>query len=119
MSYYARNHLQDDWATQGLVETQARVRAAEYEARWYFDRATRRQKAEFDATMHTLLGITGPRADRARDRARARWQGEIAEVRALLEATETCLIESGEISTELDERWSALIERDEAVVAAE
>jgi hypothetical protein len=112
MSHYARNHLQDDWASQAHAETAQRVQAAETEAAWYFDRATKREKAEFDAAMRSMLGVTGPRADRARDRARARWQDVTAKAHTLLEATIECLLATGEVSAELDERWTALIDRD-------
>lgn len=112
MSHYARNHLQDDWATQSLGDSQTRLQAAEHAAGWYFDQATKRQRAEFEATMRALLGMTGPRANRARDCARARWHVATAEARALLDVTIECLLESGEVSTDLDERWTALIDRD-------
>jgi hypothetical protein len=114
MSYYARNHLQDDWGSQTRAEIEQRVRAAETEAAWYFDKATKHEKAEFDATMRALLGVTGPRADRTRERARTRWQDATAEARSLLDATIECLLDAGEVSAELDERWTALIDRDAA-----
>jgi hypothetical protein len=119
MSYYARNHLQDDWATEAAADTQARVQQAEREAGWYFDQATKHQKAEFDATMHALLGVTGPRANRTRGAARTRWQQDTAEARALLDATVECLLQSGEVSGELDEQWTALIDNAAGAIAAE
>jgi len=117
MSYYARNHLQDDWTSDAHADMQRRVRHAEQEASWYFDRATRREKAEFDAAMHSLLGVTGPRADRTRERVRARWREATAEARVLQDATIECLLQSGEVSAELDEQWTALFDR--GVVANE
>ena len=116
MSYYARNHLQDDWAGDSLADMQARVQAAEREAGWYFDQATRREGQAFQAAMRALLGVTGPRGNRARDAAKAGFQAATAEARALLEATVACLLETGEVSTELDEQWTALIERETASV---
>jgi hypothetical protein len=118
MSHYARNHLQDDWAQQARAEIEQRVQAAETEAAWYFDQATKRKKAEFDTTMRAMLGVTGPRADRGRDRARARWQDATAEARTLLEATIECLLTTGEVSAEFDARWTALIDRDAAAKEA-
>ena len=111
MSHYARNHLQDDWAQQTRAEIEQHVQAAETEAAWYFDRATKREKAEFDATMRAMLGVTGPRADRARDQARARWRNVTAEAHTLPETTIECMLASGEVSAELDERWTALFNR--------
>jgi hypothetical protein len=112
MSYYAHNHLQDDWASHAHEETRRRVQAAEEEAGWYFDRAVRGEKAEFDAAMRSLFGVTGPRADRDRARVRRRWQETTAGAHALLDATIECLLATGELSAELDKKWTALIEAD-------
>jgi hypothetical protein len=109
MSYYARNHLQADWAAQARHETGLRVQAAEQEAGWYFDKATACEKAEFDAAMRALLGVAGPRADRSRERLRRRWRERTAEADALREATIECLLATGEVSAELDARWTTLI----------
>jgi hypothetical protein len=111
MSFYTRNHLQDDWAADGAADMQARVLDAEREAGWYFDRATEPQRAEFDAAMRALLGTTGPRANRARDAARSRFRQATAAACALLETSIDCLLESGELSADLDEQWTILIER--------
>ena len=118
MSHYARNHLQDDWASDAAADMQRRVQAAEKEAGWYFDQATKLEKAEFDAAMHSLLGVTGPKGNRAREQARARWRSATAEARALFEVTIECLLQSGEVSAELDEQWTALIDRDGAMKEA-
>jgi hypothetical protein len=114
MSYYARNHLQDDWASHDAAEMQRRVQAAETQAGWYFDQATKREKAAFDTAMRSLLGVTGPQGNRARERVRTHWRDSTADARALLEATIECLLARGEVSVELDAQWTALIERDMA-----
>lgn len=119
MSFYARNHLQDDWDSPARDALGCRVQAAEREAAWYFDRATAAEKAEHDAQMRALLGVTGPRADRARADARARFRTATAAARALLEATIDCLLSTGEVSAELDARWTVLIDGDAAREAAE
>lgn len=116
MSHYARNHLQDDWASYGVAEMQQRVQEAEKEAGWYFAQATTREKAEFDAAMHSLLGVTGPRADRAREHARRRWREATADANALLELTIACLLAYGEVSAELDTQWTALFDQNAAAV---
>jgi hypothetical protein len=118
MSYYARNHLQDDWASGASEDMQRRVQAAEKEASWYFDQATKHEKAEFDAAMEVLFGVTGPRANRGRERARTRWRDATGQARALLEATIECLLATGEVSGELDEQWTALIDHDAAAKEA-
>ena len=115
MSYYARNHLQDDWASHDAADMQRRVQAAENEAGWYFDRSTKHAKAEFDAAMRCLLGVTGPRANREREQARTRWREATADAQLLLEATIACLLASGEVSAELDAQWTALCDRDPEV----
>jgi hypothetical protein len=120
MSHYARNHLQDDWATDAAADMQARVQNAEHEAGWFFDLATASQRAEFEASMRALLGTTGPRANRARDTARSRFRQSTTEARALLEASIDCLLDNGELSAELDEQWTTLIEHGSQLpVAAE
>jgi hypothetical protein len=118
MSHYAHNHLQDNWAAHGAAEMQVRVQEAETTAGWYFDQSTRPDKAEFDAAMRALLGVTGPRANRDRDAAKARWQGATREARSLFDATVDCLLRSGELSSELDEAWTALIDRRATAMAA-
>jgi hypothetical protein len=117
MSHYARNHLQDDWASHAHADMEQRLEAAERQASWYFDRATKREKAVFDTTMQALFGTTGPRANRARERARTRWCDATAEARMLHESTVECLLASGEVSAELDEQWTALFDRDESAEA--
>jgi hypothetical protein len=112
MSYYARNHLQDDWASHDAADMQRRVQQAEKEAGWYFDQATKREKMEFDAAMRSLLGVTGPKGNRAREQARTRWREATTCARVLLEATIECLLQNGEVSAELDEQWTALCDRD-------
>jgi len=105
-------HIMDDER-----EFQAKAARCEQDAGWYFDQATKREKAEFDATMHGLLGMTGPRWDRARDAAKAKWREDTAEARALFDRTVDCLMETGEVSDELDALWTELIDR-EAVAGA-
>lgn len=110
-------HIMDDER-----EFQARAARCDQEANWYFAQATKREKAEFDATMKGLLGVTGPRWDRAREAARAKWRKDTAEAAALLDRTVDCLMETGEVSDELDALWTELFDRNavaEAMEAAE
>lgn len=89
-----------------------KLERCELDANWYFTQATKFQKAEFDATMHSLLGVTGPRWNRARDAAKAKWQASTVEAAALFDLTVECLMQSGEVSSELDDLWTALIDRE-------
>src|SRR5437868_3597852 len=111
MSHYTRNHLQGSWTADACSDMRARVQNAEDEAGWYFDRATEPQRAEFEAAMRGLLGTTGPRANRARDAARSHFRQSTAQARTLLEASIDCLLANGELSAELDEQWTVLIEQ--------
>lgn len=112
MSHYARNHLQDNWAADAQADYQRRLQNAEQEAGWFMAQATKTAKAEFDATMKGLLGMTGPKWDRARDAAKAKWQADTAEASALCDRTVECLLATGEVSAELDAEWTTLCELD-------
>lgn len=85
-----------------------RVEQAEITAGWFFDQATKAQKAEWNATLHSLLGMTGPKWDRLRDAARAKWNADTQEARQLFDESVECILSHGEISEELDAKWSAL-----------
>lgn len=119
MSHYARNHLQDDWTSHAAGEAARRMQAAERTAGWYFDQATRPQRSAYEADLRALSGMNGPERDRDREALRQRFTGTTAEARALFEATVNTLLETGEVSGELDEAWTALCERKDAAPAAE
>jgi hypothetical protein len=108
MSYYARNHLQDDWASRAVEEATNRLEAAERTAGWYFEQATQRQRGAHEADLRALLGKKGPVWDRAREARRRRFAEETAKAGALFDRTVTCLLTTGEVSDELDEAWTAL-----------
>ena len=93
-------------------EYEAKIERCEIEASWFFNKATAAQKAEFDAEMRSLLGVTGPRWDRARDAAKAKWNADTAEARALYERTVESYMQTGECSGELDDLWSELFDRE-------
>ena len=111
MSHYARNHLQDDWATDATNAATERLRAADRSARWYFDQATFRQQRVYAENLNALLEMSGPKWDRVRDDERRRFAESTAEAGALLEQTVNCLLDTGEVSDELDAAWTALCER--------
>jgi hypothetical protein len=114
VSYYARNHLQDDWAAAAAGETAQALRDANRTAGWYFDRATRRQRAAHEAGMRALAGASAPERDRDREALRRRWREATAEAQMLFEASVACLLAGGEVSGELDEAWTALFAREDA-----
>lgn len=118
MSHYARNHLQEDWASHAASETAERIGAAERMAAWNFDQATWRQRKDYEAGLDALRDISGPARDHACDILRRRFAEATAEARGLFERTVRCLLDSGEVSQELDEAWTALCER-EPVPASE
>lgn len=98
-------HIMDD-----RREFERKVAHCDQEAGWYFAQATKGPKAEFDATMNSLLGVTGPKWDRARDAAKAKFRESTADARVLCDLTFDCLMETGEVSSELDDLWTALID---------
>lgn len=108
MGHYSRNHLQDDWDAMDAAAHANRVAKAEQEAGEYFASVTKDQKAEYDATMRSLLGMTGPRWDRARDAAKAAWKVATAPASELYDRTVECILETGEVSEELSTAWDAL-----------
>lgn len=93
-------------------EIDEKIAHCDEQAGWYFAQATKGPKAEFDATMKASLGLRGPRYDRARDAAKAKFQEQTKEARELCDRTFDCLMETGEVSSELDAEWTALCELD-------
>lgn len=108
MSYYGKNPFDEDWETEAAEDLAGRVARAEEEAGRYFRDATKAMQAEYDAAMRDLLGMTGPRWDRARAAARAKWDADTAPAKALFDRTVECLLESGEVSDDLDYEWTRL-----------
>ena len=107
MSNVVPLHIMDD-----LRDYREKVARCDELAGSYFADATKAQKAEFDAEMKSLLGVTGPRWDRARDAAKAKFKASTVEAAALCDRTFEYLMATGEVSTELDNEWTALIERE-------
>jgi len=58
--------------------------------------------------------MSGPKWDRARDALRRRFGPTMAEARTLFDDTVQCLLDTGEVSGELDQAWTALCEREAA-----
>ena len=108
MGHYSRNLLEEDWDANSAAEHAERVAKAEEEAGWYFARATKDQKAEYDATMRDLLGLTGPRWNRAREAAMAKWRADTAPARELFERTFEELMRDGEVSEATSFAWDEL-----------
>ena len=90
-------------------EIDEKIQHCDESAGWYFAAATKGPKAEFDATMRSLLGVTGPKWDRAREAARAKFRADTADARLLCDLTFDSLMSTGEVSPELDDEWTRLI----------
>lgn len=89
----------------------------EKQAGRYFADATKRQSAEFHATLAALRPrIDAPAWDRARAKADRDFFNATTEARALFDRTMAELLATGEMSEELGEEWTAL---ERANVAAE
>lgn len=108
MSYYSKNELEADWYAFELADQVARTADAEKEAGWAFERATRTQKAEYDAAMANLIGVVGPMWDRKREEIRAKWRNDTAVARALFDKSVAEILEHGETSEETDAAWDAI-----------
>lgn len=89
-------------------EEQDRVERAEIAAGWFFNEATKTAKAEFDAALQVALGMRGQKWDIARRAARDKFRDDTAEARALFDETVECFLAHGEISEELDQKWTSL-----------
>ncbi|BEV43975.1 hypothetical protein [Afipia carboxidovorans] len=108
MGYYSENLLEADWEAEAARADVTRVARAEDEAGLLFDVSTKDARAEFDAAMASLLGVTGPRWNRARDAAKAKFAADTAPARRLYDRTVEYLIDHSEISEELSDAWDAL-----------
>src|SRR5687767_7895803 len=93
-------------------EIDEKIQHCDEQAGELFADATKLQKAEFDATMKGLLGLRGPRYDRARDAARAKFKADTTEASALFDRTFDWLMAHSEISEELDNEWTELCQRE-------
>lgn len=89
-------------------EHEDRLEQAEIAASWYFERATKGPKAEFDAALQVALGMRGRQWEDARKAARAKFRDDTAEARRLFDETVEQFLAHGEISDELDQQWTSL-----------
>lgn len=117
MGYYSANPFDADWEAEAAEDRANRVARAEEEAAIYLNVAIKDARAEFDAAMASLLGVTGPRWNRARDAAKAKFAADTAPARRLYDLTVDCILEHGEISEELSAAWDALKPADPAATA--
>lgn len=112
---YAKNH----WRQFETAEEHAeRVERAEHEGGWYFQQATKRQKAAWDRAMSDLRGLSGPRYDRARKAANEAWARDTAEAADLLHITLDAIMVHGEVPEEISSLWDELELRQNASVEA-
>lgn len=109
MTTSAPEFMQRGWERAQRAEEASRVEAAENEASFHFNRATAKAQAEYEATSRDLLGMKGPKWDKARDAAREKFKAETAEAKALLEHTIQEILNDGEMSEATDAAWDALI----------
>jgi hypothetical protein len=107
-----------DWRRgETNAEHQERVEAAEKEARWYFEQATKPQhaaalEAKADAYRDT------PRYAREIKKINAAWSAATADAWALREFTAEEILRDGEVSEATSERWDALIAKQAPVPTA-
>jgi hypothetical protein len=111
---YALNHWRRFESSQDHAE---RVERAEQSAGWYFEQATKRQKAAHDLAMADLRGLDAPRYDRARAAAKAVWHRSTEEARDLYHLTCDEIMRDGEMSETTGAEWDALCAREAAADA--
>lgn len=113
----------DDWQKshwrkfESEEEHAERGERAEHEAGRYFQQATVRQKAAYDATMASLRGMDAPRYDRARAAASAEWARSTVEAADLYQITKESIMVHGEVPEEISELWDDLDVRDRELEA--
>lgn len=111
MSTSAPEWMQRSWDRNFRNEETDRAEACEAEALRFFNDAVKDFGAAYRASIVGLWGDRTPRANRARDAIKARWDADTAPARALMDRTLECLMEHGELSEELDAEWSAITPR--------
>ncbi|WP_316196314.1 MULTISPECIES: hypothetical protein [unclassified Bradyrhizobium] len=104
-SYYSAN---PHYASPDHSDDREHVARCEENAVWFFNQATKAQKAAYDQAMADTRWLRGPRYDRARAAAERTWRESTAAARALYEETLQDLIRDGEVSEETAEKWDAL-----------
>lgn len=111
---WAKDHWRKFESSEDHAE---RVERAEHTAGWYFQQATVRQKAVYDAAMSGLRGLDAPRYDRARAAANAEWARSTVEASDLFTITCNEIMVHGEVPEEIGALWDDLEVR-EAVARA-
>lgn len=96
----------------------ARVESAEDQAGWFFAQATKPQRAAYNEAMAGLRLLSGPRYERMREAAKARWTRSTVEASDLFFRTADCLMRDGEVSEALSAEWDALCAKQQAREAA-
>lgn len=94
-----------------MTDEQDRIDAAEQLAGWYFNLAVMPQRTAFKAAMEAARGFTGPRWDRARTAARAKWNRDTEAARKLFEESVEEILATGEVSEATSYRWDELTAR--------
>jgi len=102
---------------ESAEEHAERAERAEHEAGRYFQDATVRQKAAYDAAMASLRGSLGFRAVSARAAVNAEWYRSTVEASDLYEITAANIFVHGECPEEISALWDDLDVR-QAVAAA-
>lgn len=99
MSYYARNHLQDNWgASDASYEAECQERAELQAGRWFAD-LTRQQTAEYNGTMSVASAYRGsPKWERISQQAKRTFQETTADAAKISDMVLADLLASGEVS---------------------
>ncbi len=101
MSYYATNHLQDNWAASDAALMAERQERAETEAgRWFAD-LTQQQTAEYNSTMSVARAYLGsPKWERISRQAKAVFAETTQDAARISDMVLADLLSCGEVSEE-------------------
>lgn len=99
-----------DYWREGETDSEhaERVEAAIKEARWYFDDRTRLHLERYEQTIYDLAPYRGPMWERKRADALRKYRADTAEAASLFEHTAREIMQTGEVSPETGDKWSAL-----------
>lgn len=108
-SHYSRNILEADWEAEQSADYAERLERAEREAMGWFRSSTREALEAHTRAIVDLQPYYGsPKWARARDAADRAYSAATKPVWALYQPSVDELMATGEISPELDAKWTAL-----------
>ena len=94
---------------ESVFDNEARVERAGIEAGWWFDAVTKPQAKAYSEAISVWAGDYSPRANRARDAAKAAFYASTVEARALCLRAYEDFLRDGEVGEETADAFESLI----------